>query len=279
MEPKRRFIFRGNAAAFGGRIVRPKDIVLEASGASVLTVAGGRSRWADKDIRFADSVRIKSATTFAEGSFDDTKKLIALTYGKVLEETLTATTVVKAAVKGLVVGGTPQLKVKEVRASMTSKSPAASDEPAIRLDDETSYDGVTIGTHGLVIEIAHAVFQRYDTRAKFLAAVDDPAFIKDHGSHLFVQAAAEGRSRRLIREGAYILGTIVKRVRWTAAPFPGATIDGNSVVVPDFGTIYFGEILITAHARRLSMIRLKLGSPEGGSDVFVEVDTNGSWSV
>ena len=67
MELKRRFIFRGNAAAFGGRIVRPKDIVLEAGGASALTVVGGKSVWSDEDIRFGDSVRIKSASTSAEG--------------------------------------------------------------------------------------------------------------------------------------------------------------------------------------------------------------------
>ena len=276
MEPKRRFIFKGNAAAFGGRIVRPKDITLEAGGASSLTVVGGRSVWSDKDLRFGDSVRIKSATTFAEGRFDDTKKLIELTHHKVLEETLTTTTVVKAAVKGLVVGGKPQLKVKSIQASMTSKSPAASDEPAIRLDSETSFEGVTIDGHDLEIEIAHDVFQRYDTRAKLLAAVDDPKFVKEHGH---ISTWGQPERRRLIREGGYIIGTIVRSISWKGAPMPGATIDENSVVVPEFGTIYFGEILITAAERRVSMLRLQLGSPEGGAEVYSEVATNGTWSI
>ena len=56
-------------------------------------------------------------------------------------------------------------------------------------------------------------------------------------------------------------------------------IDENSVIVPDFGTIYFGEILVNASARRLTMVRLNLGSPTGGSGAYVEVDTNGSWSI
>ena len=38
-----RYVFHSHAAAFGGRIVRPKDIVLEAGGASALLVTGGRS--------------------------------------------------------------------------------------------------------------------------------------------------------------------------------------------------------------------------------------------
>ena len=39
MELRRRFAFRGNAAAFGGRIVRPEDVVLEMPGASSLGIS------------------------------------------------------------------------------------------------------------------------------------------------------------------------------------------------------------------------------------------------
>jgi len=276
MVPTRRFVFRGNAAAFGGRIVRPKDITLEAGGASVLTVAGGRSAWSARDLSFGDTVRIKSAMTFAEGVFDDTKKLVELTHHKVAEETLTTTTVVKAGVKGLVVGSKPQLKVKSVQASMTSKSPTASYEPTIRLDSETSFDGVSIDGHEVEVEIAHDVFRRFDTRAKLLSAVDDPKFVKQHGHHFYL---GQPERRRLIREGGYIIGTIVRRISWKGAPMPGARIDDNSIVVPEFGTIHFGEILITASERRLSMLRLQLGSPEGGSEVYVDVGSNGTWSI
>jgi hypothetical protein len=277
MVPTRRFIFRGNAAAFGGRIVRPKDITLEAGGASVLTVAGGRSTWSGRDLQFGDTVRIKSAMTFAEGVFDDTKKLVDLTNHKVAEETLATTTVVKAAVKGLVVGSKPQLKVKSVQASMTSKSPTASYEPTIRLDNETSFDGVSIDGHELEVEIAHDVFQRFDTRAKLLAAADDPKFVKQHGHHFYLMGQPE--RRRLVREGGYLIATVVKRISWKGSPMAGARIDDNSVVVPEFGTIHFGEILITAAERRLSMLRLQLGSPEGGSEVYVDVGSNGTWSI
>lgn len=283
MEIKRRFIFRGNAAAFGGRIVRPQDVILEASGASVLTVAGGRSTWSTKEVRFGDFVRLRSASTFAEGLFDDTKKAIALSHGKVAEDTLTATTVVRAEVKELSVGSKPQLKIKAIRASLTSTSPAASYEPSIKLHNDTTVDGVTIDGHKLEVEIERGVFQRYDTRAKLLTAADDPKFVKEHGGLLYMNqptAGAPPPSRgRLMRESGYILGTIVKRITWGGKPFPGAVIDENSVIVPDFGTIYFGEILINASARRLTMVRLDLGSPTGGSGVYVEVDTNGTWSI
>jgi hypothetical protein len=38
MEIRRRFIFRGNAAAIGGRIVRPTDLILDSIATSSLTV-------------------------------------------------------------------------------------------------------------------------------------------------------------------------------------------------------------------------------------------------
>jgi hypothetical protein len=84
--------------------------------------------------------------------------------------------------------------------------------------------------------------------------------------------------RRAIRAGNYIIGTIVRRLKWKGAPMPGARIDDNSIVVPDFGTVYFGEILITSVERRVSMLRFELGSPEGGDVVCAEVGTNGVWS-
>ena len=67
MEARRRFVFRGNAAAFGGRIYRPVDVVIEAAGASCLPVTGGRSRSQMRTVAFGDVIKIGSASTFAEG--------------------------------------------------------------------------------------------------------------------------------------------------------------------------------------------------------------------
>jgi len=49
------------------------------------------------------------------------------------------------------------------------------------------------------------------------------------------------------------------------------------VYVPDFGKLVFGEILITALSRRLTLLRLELGSPEGGDVACAEVESNGIW--
>src|SRR5262249_38848831 len=90
MEWARRFIFHGNAAAFGGHIIRPKDIVLEATGASSLPVTGGRSIARIPRTQFDEFFAIDSASTFAEGLFEDRHQFLALTNHQVEEQALRA---------------------------------------------------------------------------------------------------------------------------------------------------------------------------------------------
>lgn len=283
MELRRRFVFRGNAAGFGGRIVRPNDVILKSTGGSCLPVSGGLSAWSENDVRFGEFVRLRSSSTSAEGRFDDTQKAIELSHGKGQEGALTTTTRVRAEVRDLHVGGVkvegilqPLLKVNSVRATLTANSPTDGYEPSIKLHDDTAFDDISIDGHQLDIEIDKTLFQRHDTHAKLLKAAGDPGWVKEHGRHFYMNGPARGG---LVRESGYIIGTIVKQIKWRDRPLDGVVIDDNSLVVKEFGTIFFGEILINANARRLTMLRLKLGSPTGGDAVFVEVDTNGSWSI
>src|SRR5882672_7920345 len=85
-----RYVFHSHAAAFGGRIVRPKDIVLEAGGASALLVTGGRSVAKLQRTQFDDFFDVESANTLAEGFFEDTAAFVDVTHRKGLEQNLTA---------------------------------------------------------------------------------------------------------------------------------------------------------------------------------------------
>jgi hypothetical protein len=72
--------------------------------------------------------------------------------------------------------------------------------------------------------------------------------------------------------------TIVKNISWDGTPHPTATIEGHVVRVPNFGRIYFGELFITAQSRRLIMVRLQLGSPDGGEVAVADGETTtGTW--
>src|SRR6185369_7263027 len=115
-------IFRGNAAAFGGRIVRPKDLVIEAPGSS-LPVTGGRSISRIPKTAFDEFFSVESASTFAEGLFDDANQLREKTHHRVQEDALTATTTVNADITGLAIGRKPQLTIKHLHAALTARNP------------------------------------------------------------------------------------------------------------------------------------------------------------
>jgi hypothetical protein len=282
MDLRRRFIFRGNASAIGGRIVRPTDIIVDSNPASSLTVAGGRSIARAKATRFGEWVSFGAATTSAEGLFDDVKQQIEFTFGRVPEDALTTSTRVSADVTNLSVGDKPKLTIKHLNGSLSSKSPTGSGEPSIAVHNDTIIEGAAIGGRGLIIELAIPLFQRYDTRSKLLMAADDPEIVKRSGKSLFmsskVDRAAALITGRLVQSYGTTYATIVKSIKWAGEAYDGAKIDHNVVIVPNFGKIFFGEILITDLSRRLTMLRLELGSPIGGALCSAEVENNGSWS-
>ena len=281
MNLRRRFIFRGNAAAIGGRIVRPVDVMIEST-ASSLTVVGGRSAARGPAARFGDWVSLGGAATSAEGLFDDLEQQVALTHHRVAEDALSTSTRVSAEVTALSVGQKPALTIKRVHAALHSRSATGSGEPSIAVASQTAIEGVAIDGHPVVVELAVPVFQQCDTRAKLLAAADDPRFVRESGGCLFMDGPLGGAppapSPRLLHSRGTTYGTIVKGISWAGNPHPGVTIEGHSIIVPEFGRIFFGEILITEDSRRLTMVRLELGSPVGGTMACAEVESNGTWS-
>ena len=281
MDNKRRFIFRASAAAFGGHLIRPKDIVFEAPSASSLTVSGGRSIGKIPATRFDEYFAVESASTFAEGLFEDRKQFLEFTNHRVEEDTLAAVTRVSAEVNGFVVGRKPRLTIKRMKADLTARSPLGSGQAAIRVGD-VALDGIDIDGHRLVVELDTAPFQRFDTHAKLLVAADDPAFVKASGDALYMKTPRNGESNpppagRLIEHGGTIYATIVRSIRWDGPPFPGSSIEFNKVVLPDFGRAYFGELLVSQQSRRLTMVRLALGSDGGGSASGADAQDNGGW--
>jgi len=282
MDLRRRFVFRGNAAAIGGRIVRPNDLIIDPGIASSLTTVGGRSQSKGGSKSFGDFVSYGAVETLAEGLFDKLEQHVELTHKWTGEDQLTTTTRVHADVKDLSVGRKPKLTVKRLHAALLSRSPGGSGEPAIAAGAETVIENAAIDGHGLVIDLATDVFQKCDTRSKLLTAVDDPAFVKASGDCFFLKPPAAGAPApslgRLLHACGTIHATIVRSIRWARDPYPGATIDHNSITVPDFGKIFFGELIITDLSRRLTLMRLELGSPDGGTVAATDVESTGIWS-
>jgi hypothetical protein len=274
LQLRRRFVFRGNAAAFGGRFVRPDDVFLETPG-SCLPVVGGRSvsTFSGPAEKYKGYISFESATTFAEGKFDDLKKAIALTHGKVREETLVTSTHVRAEINGLTVGTEKRLTVGRMVAALRSTSPTRFGlEPSIPVG-EVAIDGLAIDGYGLKVVFDSAVFDEHDTYAKVARMATKASFAKKYGAQFFAGRAGTIKKRKQIH------ATLATRLEWEGEKDPRAEIVANNVlVVENFGKIFFGELLISEGGRRLTLMRFELGSDGGGGAGGPDVDTNGSWS-
>ena len=261
LQLRRRFVFRGNAAAFGGRFVRPDDVFLEMPGASSLSVVGGRSvaTFRGPAENFKGYLSFDSATTFAEGQFDDRKQAIALTHGKVREETLVTSTRVRAEINRLTVGTEKRLTIGRMVAELRSISPRrGASEPTIPVG-EVEIGGLAIDGFGLRVIFDSTPFVEHDTHAKLLRMISKAAFAKQYGPQFFANRAGSIKQRKQIH------ATLAARIEWEGEKNPRAEIVANNlVVVKDFGKIFFGEILINAGSRRLTLMRLELGSDGGG---------------
>ena len=239
MELRRRFIFRGNAAAIGGRIVRPTDVVIDSSTASSLTVAGGRSR----SQAAADAVRrmssaSASAATSAEGVFDDVKQQVELSFGRVAEDALTMTTNVQRGRHGADRRRQAEADGEAPPRVADSKSPTASGEPAIGVGSDTAIEGAAIGGFGLIVTLAVPLFQRFDTQSKLLDRRRRSAVREEVGRPPAYEAgrSAVRPSPPTSRAGPELRHDLrhhrQSRSSGPAKPFPGATIDQHVVTVP-----------------------------------------------
>lgn len=52
---------------------------------------------------------------------------------------------------------------------------------------------------------------------------------------------------------------------------------GNSIAIPEFGTVHFCELLVSPTTWKLEMLHLSLGSPVEGEITAASVDVNGTW--
>ena len=284
MRLKPRFIFHANASALGGRVVKPRDVVIETPAASSLPAVGGRSRSKAGRGRVGNVVSYGSASTLAEGLFDDLDDLADVLCRDGCEDTLTATMRVQAEVRNVTLGMNPVFTARRVSGGFTATSAKASGEPSIKVSSETGIDGAALGRHKLIVELNTKLFQQHDTLSKLRSAADDPKFVRDRGKGLFLHTAVEGPTvaspeGRLVEPGGTIYGTIVKSIRWADKPYPGAVIDHNVIHLPDCGDIYFGEILISGLARRLTMLRFNLCCPAPMMMMMSDTEDNGTWGV
>jgi hypothetical protein len=246
-----RYMFAGHALGASARFHRLDEQenlnhVVPALGAAVVPPAGGRSgAHADVYQYHADSPRrrclfeVQRVDTFADGR--DAKGLIE--------------TEVSAEVTGLHV--VEKLRCDLVRMHMVATRKGPTGDPVITTKGNR-IDGMRL------------------LNVEAVVTIDDEPLLNSRDAEQF-EACLRGKGLAAGRLGSYSTSTIVREIRLVGSEKDkqGMSVDGNVIVWKGFGRIILGEIHVKAHDRRLTLVRLAMGSDAGGTGTAGDGHTNG----
>ena len=274
-----RFMFRGSALACAGRIRRP-DLVIQTQAPALVGVSGGYSRATTTGANFGDIIRYGSAESEVRADFQNPVEAVKYTHGNFAQNRLPTRTNVKAAIAGLsIVQADAKTKrtltCSKMSAEMISEWPGTQGQTAFSTI-RASIIGLKLDDHELDVAFVMDMYNDRDTKGKLKHAYEtSDAFRRMYDRLFFRPAGKNVPAARLPEAGGETYCTIVSRISWRTTPNPHARIDGNKIVFKDFGTIFLGELFLTEFSRRLTLMRVELGSPCGGSFDCVEIDTDG----
>jgi hypothetical protein len=260
----RRFIYRGNAIPLGGQVFRVGEKRVSRSiaspAASSLTVVGGASR-----------------STAAGSTFDD-----IFSWGDCLAESAgavnakgSAVTTVTSRIKNFRARNKPFVFETDLLSLTVVSEHPLRGQASIAPTEVIFYKKkMTFNKLPVTLDVDLNSFQKLATMESL-----DREFKTNR--KFFDAYAGRFKSKRgrppvfgssIPRVSGYVSCSIVSGITWG-----DQKIAGNVLQLDGFGSIYFGEMLINEYNRRLTLVRLRMGSDVEADTALVEVDPNGSW--
>jgi hypothetical protein len=254
----RRIIFQGNATPFGARIVsieqKPFHDIVPGPPSSSLSVEGGRSLGESHGSGYRDIFRW--GATLADCK------------GELRTDGHPVTTVISSIEEFTTVNKPHKFEAGRLRVAMTSDL-GPTGQPRIT-PFQISFDELRID--GDAIEIEHDNdFIGLPTFSEFEAEYQrDQAFYHKYQHCLQKPGPFQSALPRL--PGGQVALSFVHSFKWQGKDHPG-----NVLELAGFGKLYFGEVLMTANTRTMTMVRLVLGCSVGGSAAAAQGDPTISW--
>ena len=267
--------YHANALGLGGRISRPLEQVIESQAATSLASTGGFGSAHIENFNFKNIVSFRVAHSEVAGSLLEDRGVRH------------HTSRVSVSVEGLNILNV--VTADKIVGRLASRHPDDDHEPGI-IATGSYFENLKIAGHLVeVVEFAHETFHDFDTYQKLqdaFVAQDKRqevlnsmlgSDLQPHpadAQHLHDVHQGFSKQRDLGELQRTVLCSVVKKIKL----HPGSKeirAFGPVVVVPRFGTIYLGELIVAHGSKRLNMLRLVLGSPDEGEIVCASGDGNG----
>ena len=258
-----RFIFHGNAMPFGGRIEAVSEIpqyeLIKGPPSAALPVTGGWS--------IATSAGSHHRDWFQWGAS------VADCKGEWLGGQHYLTTVI-SSIADLSARNEPHVfEADYLRIKMISEHTGPDHAPHI-VPREIVFGGLRLNRHPITVNYDHD-FADFPTLTQFEQEYQkSESFFKKYQACLRHPFGAPTFGDPLPRTpGGYVAASFVRSVTWNGEEHPGHVLQ-----VQGFGNIYFGEVLLNADNRRVTMVRLAMGCSLQASASGPEGDPNGTWT-
>jgi hypothetical protein len=275
------FYFHGQGVGLGGVVTRPFQQLIDAKAGASLPTTGGRASGSSgqhtvpdlKDPRCAglpEVVSIDSALTEISGTLDDDGVY---------------RTRVSATVTGLNVGGV--VTADSVVAKLLTEHYPDEEQPRIDVSGSAIVNLQVMG-QPVSVDFDDTLFQDLKTYSSFKDKFDrDPTFKKDLRKRFLwgdlnpdevpdcwrEQYDFAEKQKSLPKAGGIVPCSVVKGTSGGS----GFQVFRHILVIPDFGVLFLGEVLLQDYMRRLTMMRFKLGSPVAADLTVSGGDGNGSF--
>ena len=287
-QSKHKFHYHASAHALSGQFWRPFQRVIEVQAPSVLPSIGGIGNSRVDNFRLDDFVSFKAGYTHVLGSEKEG-------IDKEGHEARVHTTQVTATIEGLNI--LDVVTADRVVARLTSSHGVGDNEPRIRLIG-SKFENLRIAGSEVDVKLDHELLQPAVNPLETFDAVKN--HFKNGGElrkmaqdtlratlYPETQIPKEWELPNELELHRALVCSIVKEVdfKYPGAdtntqkdryPCPGVERHGRHMFhVLDFGRVYLAEVRFEYGRKRLTMLRIELGSPNGGAIIVVEADSNG----
>jgi len=244
MSPDQRIPFHFHALghAFSAHFVRPVDIPIAAQAATSLPTIGGHAHAHVENFCVPRLVHFRSGKTHVSGSWQEdhivTSNATAVLEGLNLLDFVTAERIVS---------------------HLTGEYGGNTGPEGHIIALGSHFENLRIGGYEVKVILRHDLLLKCQTFAELR---DSLAGDKDSGKVTRVK-------------NGVALCSLVERIETDLTKLPGVELHGHILHIRHFGEIALAEVFATPGAATLTMLRFKLGSPNGGSGTSAESSTNG----
>jgi hypothetical protein len=278
---KRIFLYHANGFALGGRITQPLEQEINSHAATALSIVGGLASAKADSYRLKDLISYRSAHTYISGiQNNDTR------HSTVVNTVVEDLNILDVITADSVIG----------RLSSTHED----GQPAKIIPLGSTFQNLKIAGKPVEVDLFDNLFAHHSTHSSLVdhflgkcnssdpcAGFTPPTQLRYEWGHPVANMPATLQERLLAppipgwqQSGSHLYCSLVRSVREAspsgavnAPPVPYA----HAIKIPDVGRLYLGELTSSEDTKRLTMMRLELGSPVVGSLAVAGLETNGKW--